>query len=40
MNRILEGILPRQAYIESRFNPYAVNKESGATGLTQFMPKT
>ena len=27
-------------YIESRINPYAVNKYSGATGLIQFMPAT
>lgn len=40
MNEILESILPRQAFLESGFNPYALNKKSGATGLTQFMPKT
>ena len=27
-------------YVESRINPYAVNKYSGATGLIQFMPAT
>ena len=27
-------------YIESRINPYAVNKYTGATGLIQFMPST
>lgn len=27
-------------YVESRINPYAINKYSGATGLIQFMPAT
>ena len=27
-------------YIESRINPYAVNKYTNATGLIQFMPST
>ncbi|MBR2370235.1 MAG: transglycosylase SLT domain-containing protein [Paludibacteraceae bacterium] len=27
-------------YVESRINPYAVNKYSGATGLIQFIPAT
>lgn len=27
-------------YVESRINPYAVNKYTGATGLIQFMPAT
>ncbi len=27
-------------YVESRINPYAVNKYSGAAGLIQFMPAT
>lgn len=27
-------------YVESRINPYAVNKYSGATGLIQIMPAT
>jgi len=34
------GILSSMAYQESRFNPDAVNKKSGATGILQFIPKT
>jgi soluble lytic murein transglycosylase-like protein len=33
---ILAGLL----HTESRFNPDAVNKKSGATGIAQFMPET
>lgn len=40
MNEILEKILARQTYKESAFVPSAVNKKSGAAGLTQFMPHT
>ena len=40
MNEILEKILARQTYKESAFIPSAVNKRSGAAGLTQFMPNT
>lgn len=34
------GLLVRQAWQESRFNPSAVNAWSGAKGLMQFMPAT
>jgi soluble lytic murein transglycosylase-like protein len=30
----------RVAYCESRYNPLAINKSSGASGLFQFMPAT
>ena len=33
-------LLKCQALQESRLDPHAVNKRSGAAGLTQFMPKT
>jgi len=39
-NEIPSGLLVRQAWQESRFNPNAVNKSSGAQGLMQFMPAT
>lgn len=34
------GLLVRQAWQESRFNPQAVNQVSGAQGLMQFMTPT
>lgn len=38
------GILPKKLYIliqfESKWNPQALNRTSGARGLIQFMPKT
>jgi len=34
------GLLSAVARVESNFNPRAVNKKSGATGLFQFMPET
>lgn len=37
---IPSGLLVRQAWQESRFNPGAVNARSGAKGLMQFMPAT
>lgn len=37
---IPSGLLVRQAWQESRFNPSAVNKLSGAKGLLQFMDAT
>lgn len=39
-NGIPSGLLVRQAWQESRFNPMAVNTRSGAQGLMQFMPAT
>ncbi|MHB1342573.1 MAG: lytic transglycosylase domain-containing protein [Coriobacteriia bacterium] len=33
-----DGLLSRMAYQESRYNPKAFNKKSGAMGLMQFMP--
>lgn len=39
-NGIPAGLLVRQAWQESRFNPLAVNRASGAQGLMQFMPAT
>lgn len=39
-NGIPAGLLVRQAWQESRFNPAAVNRSSGAAGLMQFMPAT
>ena len=39
-NGIPAGLLVRQAWQESRFNPAAVNPRSGAAGLMQFMPAT
>ena len=33
------GLLSTMAYQESRFNPNAVNQESGATGILQFIPR-
>lgn len=34
------GQLLRVAWCESRYNPYAINARSGASGLFQFMPRT
>jgi soluble lytic murein transglycosylase-like protein len=39
-NGIPAGLLVRQAWQESRFNPSAVNAVSGAKGLMQFMDAT
>lgn len=39
-NSIPAGLLVRQAWQESRFNPLAVNRASGAKGLMQFMDAT
>lgn len=39
-NGIPDGILYRLIKTESDFNPYAENSESGAYGISQFMPDT
>lgn len=38
--KLPSGLLAAVARRESNFNPRAVNKKSGATGLFQFMPET
>lgn len=38
--RVPEQTLRSLAFCESRFNPAAVNRSSGAAGLLQFMPQT
>jgi soluble lytic murein transglycosylase-like protein len=38
--RVSEAMLRRKAWCESRFNPRAINRGSGASGLFQFLPST
>jgi len=37
---VSESLLRRRAWCESRYDPYARNSQSGASGVFQFLPST